>query len=130
MAPISLIMIIRQTNPFWTSLVAYKLLAEPILRFEVVGMLICFTAVIVIGLQEYFSAPEVEEGNGQTFLGLALSLVGAIFLALNQVLNRSLKDTPVAVIIFFHSLGGILVLATMAVVESTAMGYERDYTSR
>lgn len=95
------------------------MLAEPILRIEVIGMLVCFIAVIVIGLQEYHASsdPEVEAGEGeknQTFLGLALSLVGAILLALNQVLNRSLKDTPVAVIIFFHSLGGIIVLAFIA----------------
>ena len=41
-------MVIWQTNPFLTSIVAYFLLREPILPLETLAMLICFSAVVVI----------------------------------------------------------------------------------
>jgi len=63
-------------------------------------------------------------------MGLALSMVGAVFLAFNQVLNRSLKDTPAAVIVFFHSIGGIIMLATYTAIDFGINDEARDYTMR
>ena len=50
LAPLALIMVFWQTNPFWISIVAFFLLKEQIVRLEIIGMMICFTAVVVIAL--------------------------------------------------------------------------------
>ena len=50
LAPISLIMVMWQTSPFWISIVAFCMLSEPIIPLEVVAMMICFGAVITIAM--------------------------------------------------------------------------------
>ena len=51
MAPLSLVMVIWQMNPFWISIIAFFLLAEPIIMIELVGMVFCFGAVVLIALR-------------------------------------------------------------------------------
>ena len=48
LAPISLIMVITQTCPFWISLIACFMLGEQIIALEIISMIVCFSAVIVI----------------------------------------------------------------------------------
>ena len=50
LAPLALVMVFWQTNPFWISIVAFCLLKEPLVRLEIIGMIICFAAVVVIAL--------------------------------------------------------------------------------
>ena len=46
--PFSLLVILFQTNPFWTSILSYFVNKEQIFFIEVVGMIVCFAAVITI----------------------------------------------------------------------------------
>ena len=48
LAPLTLIMVVFQTNPFWITLIAFCILREPIVHFEFIGILLCFGAVILI----------------------------------------------------------------------------------
>ena len=48
MAPLALLMVLWQTNPFWISILAYLMLNEPIMKLEIISMLFCFGAVVVI----------------------------------------------------------------------------------
>ena len=48
LAPLALVMVFWQTNPFWISIVAFCLLREPIIPLELISMFICFAAVVVI----------------------------------------------------------------------------------
>lgn len=48
--PLCLIMIIFQTSPFWTSILALWINSEPIYRFEYVAMAFCFAGVIGIAM--------------------------------------------------------------------------------
>lgn len=48
LAPISLIMVTWQINPFWISLMSCIFLKEKILLQEIVAICICFTAIAVI----------------------------------------------------------------------------------
>ena len=48
LAPLALIMVFWQTSPFWISIVAFCWLSEPIIPLELVSMVLCFSAVIVI----------------------------------------------------------------------------------
>ena len=51
MAPISLVMFVWQTNPFWVSIMAYFMLKEAMYRSEVIAMFICFAGVAIIASQ-------------------------------------------------------------------------------
>ena len=52
MIPFSLLVILFQTSPFWTSILSYFINGEPIYRIEILGMILCFVAVIVITMGE------------------------------------------------------------------------------
>ena len=51
LAPISLVYVFFQTNPFWTSMIAFFALGEPLFKLELLAMFICFSSVIVIATQ-------------------------------------------------------------------------------
>ena len=122
-APLSLIMVFWQTSPFWISIIAFLFLKEPIVAIELVSMLICFGAVVVISLQQKDSgssdgeASSVEEGDDETLLGLIYALLAAITMAICAVCNRSLKQTHTAVICFFHACGGLFMASTYILIE-------------
>ena len=46
--PFSVLVILFQTNPFWTSILSFFVNAEPIFAIELVGMIICFFCVVII----------------------------------------------------------------------------------
>ena len=50
--PFSLLVIIFQTSPFWTSLLSYKFNNEPLYAVEIVGMILCFVVVCFITMSE------------------------------------------------------------------------------
>ena len=52
MAPISLVMIFWQINPFLISIISYFMLSEPVIPVEIIGMCICFGAVVLITTQQ------------------------------------------------------------------------------
>ena len=52
MIPVSLLVILFQTSPFWTSILSYYVNGEPIYRVEILGMILCFVAVIIITMGE------------------------------------------------------------------------------
>ena len=54
--------------------------------------------------------------------GLLLSMCCAIISAFNAVLNRSLKETHTAVVIFFHTLGGLTAISTFMIIEAIIKG--------
>ena len=51
MAPISLVMVVWQTNPFWVSIMAYFMLKEAMYKSEIIAMFVCFSLVAVIASQ-------------------------------------------------------------------------------
>ena len=51
MIPLSLNMLLRQTAPFWVSLIAFLLHGEKIVPLEIIAMIICFLAIFVISLE-------------------------------------------------------------------------------
>ena len=48
-APVSVLIIIFQTNPFYTSILAYFVNGEVLLRYELFGMMLCFIGICVLG---------------------------------------------------------------------------------
>ena len=73
------------------------MLGEPIIAIEIISMIVCFTAVIVIAYSEAdqsteeFSDNSIDILNDSTFLGLMAALACAFMLAFTGVLVRSLK---------------------------------------
>ena len=49
--PLSLIMVIWSTSPFFVSIIAFFMLSEPVYPLEILAMAVCFSAVVVIAFQ-------------------------------------------------------------------------------
>lgn len=130
MAPISLVIVVTQTNPFFISIFSYFMLREPIVGFEIIGMVVCFSAVVAIATQQIYREQEAEdemlkqvsdepETKGEpTLLGLTIALVSAVVAALCAVLNRALKEIPTPIILFYHSIGGLTLAIAYIAIEA------------
>ena len=52
MIPFTLLVILFQTSPFWTSMMGYAFNGEPLYKVEIIGMLLCFGCVVAITLNQ------------------------------------------------------------------------------
>jgi len=59
--PLTFVIIIVQTSGFWTSIMARCFFKEPLICLELVGMVICFAAVVTITLSGANSSNKSEE---------------------------------------------------------------------
>ena len=62
MIPFSLLVILFQTSPFWTSILSYYYNGEPLYKMELAGMLMCFLAVVIITTSENEEETELLTG--------------------------------------------------------------------
>ena len=63
LAPLALIMVFWQTTPFWVSIMAWYFLGEPVYRLEIIAMVVCFSAVVVIAMQVRNSDVDPESSD-------------------------------------------------------------------
>ena len=103
--------ILFQTNTFWISILGYFINKEPMLPVEIVGMVICFMAVVAITLSsnDASSSSEPTDGTAQDYrtLGYCLVMIGAWVFATTNVLNRVLKELHHALVMFYYSAFGM-----------------------
>lgn len=94
-APVSLLALIFQTNPFFTSILAYFVNGEVIQRFELVGMILCFLGICLLGnAVKNKQDPTVMNAGleGTQLVGVAIMTVSAMTFAVQCVFTRKLKD--------------------------------------
>jgi drug/metabolite transporter (DMT)-like permease len=102
--PLSLHIILWQTSPFWTVVLAYFINKEPIQKIEYLAMSLCFAGVVAIAL----SKTNQTLASSNKFLGICVSFSTAWFLALVGVLNRRLKNVHYTVVSFWHPFTGTI----------------------
>lgn len=90
--PLSLLMIVAQTNPFWTSVLAYLLIGEKIRPFEIGAMMLCFCGVVCMAIEQYKQSDEITSSGVSNVGGIALALVTAWLLGAQNTTGRILKD--------------------------------------
>ena len=124
MAPISLVMVVWQTNPFWVSIMAYFMLKEAMYVSEIVAMFICFAGVAVIASQ----SEQASTTDHVQLIGLICGFGAAVCQAMVIVLNRALKGTPAPVVVFFHTINGLLLALSFIGIEALLTGNETRLT--
>lgn len=129
-------------HPFWTSILAFLLLKERIKAIEILGILICFGGVIMIGFarQERIDEKEAEAAaKGETDdeeevsqlvqnIGLGLGLLSAMTMAVNSVYNRKLKNIDYFVVMCYHGILGSAFAIVYICIEAVINGEFRIYT--
>jgi len=100
-------------------------------RLEILAMLICFTAVVVIAI----SAKKEDEASidvalaannldDLTFVGLLCALAASIFLSFAAVSVRKIKSMPLSVIVFWFAFFGAIFSAAFIGTEVSINGSE------
>ena len=103
------------------------MLGERIFALELVAMVICFSAVVVIALQAHGKTDgdstviETDDtsdaSSNETFIGLMLALTTGFVMAFCAISTRLLKEVPTPVIIFYHTMGGLVMTTLFILVE-------------
>lgn len=60
LVPLTYQIILFQTGTFWTSILAFCVFSEPIVRFEIIAMIICFAGMLTITLGSTMRASDDE----------------------------------------------------------------------
>ena len=95
--PIGLLTVIHKTTPFWLALLGYCIMSEAIQPVEIVGMIVCFGALIGITVGNHddtgphTSDTDTSSSVASHFFGIVLIFTGAWLVAGMLVANRLLK---------------------------------------
>jgi drug/metabolite transporter (DMT)-like permease len=128
-APMFIIVIIFQTNPFWTGVLSAYLNNEKVERVEQFCMLLCFACVCSIAYssiradQSVLKDPQESSDNGM-LLGILIILVASWAFSINVVLVRYLKEIEPSVIMFYHSTFGIIAATLIILSQKVLAGKE------
>lgn len=143
--PFSLLVILFQTNPFWTAALSHCFNGEKVKLFEVFGMLICFAGVIVIANNDESPVENLEMLDSETgeiappleeeeqvvknasitarTCGIVLIMTASIISAWTAVFNRALKSVDYTVVMTYHGMLGffasLMFLSVQFIVEET-----------
>jgi len=101
-------MVIYQTSPFWTSILALLINKEKVARFEYVAMVIGFLGVVGITLSKPESSNSTYSESTR-LTGISLAFILSWVYSATCVFNRRLKDVNFAVVLFYHSIFGTCV---------------------
>ena len=116
-APLAVISIITKIDSFLICILGFIINGEQVVPIELLGMCICFGAIFLIGK----SQPKVEDADNiydHRLFGVILAIGVALFGAGCKVLNRSMRNVPTTLIMFYHGLIGMLATAVYILVES------------
>lgn len=111
--------VIMNSSPIFMSVLAFVILGEPIVRREIVAILICFSAVILIALGK----PDSQESS-QFYKSIWMFQLGvmaisftAFAMSLVAVITRKMKTVSPTVILFWYSTFGILSMGLIVLVR-------------
>jgi drug/metabolite transporter (DMT)-like permease len=111
-APVSLCFIIFNTNPFIISLLGLILNGEPIHRFEIIGIILCFSGLLVLSWSSV--SMQSEEGEvGEKIIGILFALASGTFFSVSCVINRKLKNVNFLINSTLHSVVGMTLAVTL-----------------
>ena len=124
--PLSLSIIIFQTNPFWTAILSRLINDETVFLFEIVGMILSFLGICILGGVSYMEQKnkKMEGNNNQnSLLGVVLMMTASILFSVVCVVNRKLKDINPGVIVAFHGSISTLTAMTLIIIEVMFEGH-------
>ena len=108
-------------DAFFVFILGYLINGERIVPIELLGIFICFGCVFVISQSDQKSQETGEVDSqltGNRTLGVFLSLIFAFLIGITAVFNRTLKETPTSVIMFYHGLGGLIPVGAYILIET------------
>lgn len=117
-APVSVMYVFFNTNPFLISVLALVVNGESIARFELVGMVLCFVGILVLSR----SALADINATGSEVIGYAGALFCGFCFAICAVVNRQLKSINPFVVCLFHGTIGLVLSIVINFLRTVVLG--------
>ena len=92
--PVGLLSVISRTSPFWLAILSHFFIGELVTRLEIIGMIVCFSALVLITFSDTQTEDSHSESSGSNvtrFIGILLIFANAWATAGTFVINRALK---------------------------------------
>ena len=122
LVPLAMAELIKNTNVFWTSVLAFFILREKLMLFEIGAMFLAFAAILMMVLTKTSKASDT--GSGATvIIGCVLMLGAAWGQAGMSILNRKMANLHWSVIMFIYSFVGFAFSLTYMIIEAIIKGY-------
>ena len=102
--PFGLHTLVYMTYPFIVSILAVWLNNEDMNKIDLVGMLICFSLVLL-----YTAQSDLSTQGSNYVIGILISITCAIVYSISMITSRRLKDTALLTVLFWYLLLGIIV---------------------
>ena len=114
---------IIKLDSFIVLVLGFLINREPFVLLEVLGMLICFGAILAMALsaaKESEASEEVrtEQSKEHRLLGILMALIVACFGGTIPILTRKLKDIPATLMMFYLGIVGSLIMGIWIAVET------------
>jgi drug/metabolite transporter (DMT)-like permease len=126
--PHALVVILVQTNIFWVSVLAYFLLKERIRWYEYISMPVCFLGVLMIVMNKASPSAIAEFDPTQRLFGIILALITAWGMAGLFILNRKLSNVNPVLVMFCHSIVGLVGAGIFNLIEALIRGGLRTHS--
>ena len=94
--PVGFLSVISRTSPFCLAVLSHFFVGEKVTKLEILGMIVCFVALILITFSDSMENGEKIENNGSyttRVIGILLAFIFAWLVAGTLVFNRALKGT-------------------------------------
>ena len=119
--------VIIASSALFTPLLTYLLLGEPVMKVDVIGIVISFLGIVMLSYGKENSGEQIAEGTAFSyFLGIFFGLVTALGVGFLTILTRKLKSVETSCLMFNHSLFGWLTYSVAVYVAqgTDALNYD------
>lgn len=106
---------ISGTNPILLTILAYFFLDEPILRVEILTILVTFVGVVMMSLGGKSTGALKDTTDYK--LGILCAVLLALAIATNNILTRKMKAIDGDCLQFWHMLFGLAAIASTLLVQ-------------
>lgn len=119
--PLAMAELIKNTNVFWTSVLAFFILKEKLMLFEIFSMFLAFGAILVMVITSSKSSSGADSISAIIF-GCILMFGASWGQAGMSVLNRKMTNLHWSVIMFIYSFVGFAFSAVYMIIEALMKG--------
>ena len=120
LVPLAMAELIKNTNVFWTSVLAFFILREKLMLYEIAAMFLAFGAILIMVLTKTSSASAGEVTT--VIIGCCLMFGAAWGQAGMSILNRKMTNLHWSCIMFIYSFVGCAFAAVYMIIEAFIRG--------
>jgi drug/metabolite transporter (DMT)-like permease len=129
-------MVIFNTYQMIATLLAYLLLGEPIYKYEIVSLIICFGGIILFAYSKSLETPTPEEialseqvSMGAYLFGIGSILLTAVCYAVVVPLVKKMREIHYTVIVIWVNIVSLIAYSFYGIFELLFLNVERNYSA-